>query len=681
MRPAHAERTGRPSIATLLARAERLTDVLPALHQRTLDLSGGTCSLLFELSPHGSRLQATSGFALETLEGGPWLPSPAERHLADAVLAGEPVFVEDAARRAPDLAGRLGTPSLCLLPLAVAGRTRGLLVIGFDADQRPPVDGLSGVADDFVLALELFRLRRQDDLHQDVRTLLDEFAATVSATLDVGTGLEIICHRARRLFGADRTSVWIHDRGARHLALRASSDRELLSTAARVSTDDLLSPASAAMRRSRSAAIHGESSIYTVAVPLRGCRRALGALVFDGVRIEPGGELHLLDRADEVGRQLSSALDSLQLIEEIGRSRAELEHVFDALPSLIAVTDPRGRIALANGAFAGRLHLTPSRVRGRPLSDCVGPQLAAWLEELERDARPGNAASPAEAATREVTDPVLGPLLVTVMERPDRAGQAGGLIVVARDLREEARTPGGEAVPQDAQAQKLAALGRFVAGLAHELNNPLQGVLGHLDLLRTTGALPKTLRPSMRTIYCEADRAAKIVRSLLMFAGSRRTSRRRVSLHSVLQKVITLRQAACRSLDIDVVRHYRTRLPRVLGDPLLLHQVFLNMFTNAEQAIAATGRNGRIEIATAAGDGRVRLTIRDTGTGIPPQALLRVFEPFYTTKDVGQGTGLGLAIAYGIVQDHGGRLTADNHPDGGAVLTVDLPAAPPRVTN
>jgi len=113
----------------------------------------------------------------------------------------------------------------------------------------------------------------------------------------------------------------------------------------------------------------------------------------------------------------------------------------------------------------------------------------------------------------------------------------------------------------------------------------------------------------------------------------------------------------------------------VKSDPLLLHQVFLNMVINAEQAISATGRPGRIELKTvvaAAGD-RVLVTVRDTGGGIPSGSLSRIFEPFYTTKEVGQGTGLGLAIAYGIIQDHGGRIAAANHPGGGAIFTVELP--------
>jgi two-component system sensor histidine kinase HupT/HoxJ len=156
-------------------------------------------------------------------------------------------------------------------------------------------------------------------------------------------------------------------------------------------------------------------------------------------------------------------------------------------------------------------------------------------------------------------------------------------------------------------------------------------------------------------------------------------ARRAISLNAVLQKVLALRQPAFRALDIEVVRHYEDHLPRLQGDPLLLHQVFLNIVMNAEQAVAAAGRPGRLEVGTAvAGGGTLVATVRDTGNGIPPDALARIFEPFYTTKEVGKGTGLGLAIVYGIVQEHGGQISAANHPEGGALFTVELPVAGPE---
>jgi signal transduction histidine kinase len=366
----------------------------------------------------------------------------------------------------------------------------------------------------------------------------------------------------------------------------------------------------------------------------------------------------------------------MQLIDEVQRSRRELENTFDSIAHLVVVSDRRGRIVHANEAFASRLNRTREQLLDRPVAECVGPELGAWLATHDASAVRPDGQSP---ATREVVDPVLrGPFMVTVTDLLNQDRERVGSVLVARDLTPQSKLEAEreELRKRLTQSEKLAALGQFVAGIAHELNNPLQGVLGHLELLRATGAFPKQLRREVQTIYREADRAAKIVRNLLVFAGSRGVARRAVSLTTVLQKVVALRAAACRALDIEVVRHYDEKLPRVQSDPLLLHQVFLNMIMNAEQAIAATGRPGRIEITARVSEPRHRIvvTIRDTGVGIPPEALPRIFEPFYTTKEVGKGTGLGLAIAYGIVQEHGGQISAGNHPEGGALFTVELPA-------
>jgi signal transduction histidine kinase len=314
----------------------------------------------------------------------------------------------------------------------------------------------------------------------------------------------------------------------------------------------------------------------------------------------------------------------------------------------------------------------------RPIAEYVGSELGAWI--AQQTALRAAATKADAAVTREVVDPVWrGPFTVTVTDLLNNDREPVGSVIVARDLTSQTRLEieREELRKRLTQSEKLAALGQFVAGIAHELNNPLQGVLGHLELLRTTGAFPKQLRREVGTIYREADRAAKIVRNLLVFAGSRRLVRRSVSLNVVLQKVLSLRAPAHRAIGIEVVRHYDDKLPRVQSDPLLLHQVFLNMVMNAEHAIAATGRSGRIEISTsvAAAAHRIVVTMRDTGTGIPEETLPRIFEPFYTTKEVGKGTGLGLAITYGIVQEHGGQILAANHPDGGAVFTVELPTA------
>ena len=216
-------------------------------------------------------------------------------------------------------------------------------------------------------------------------------------------------------------------------------------------------------------------------------------------------------------------------------------------------------------------------------------------------------------------------------------------MLVARDVTPQAELEAERAELRNrlVQSEKLAALGQFVAGIAHELNNPLQGVLGHLELLRATGAFPKALRRDMQRIYREADRAAKIVRNLLVFAGSRRLVRRRTSVNAALSRVLSLRAPAFRAANIEVVRRHADALPRVKGDPLLLQQALLNIVLNAEQAIGAGG--GRIETSTSVrregGGAQVVVQIRDTGPGIPAAAMPRLFEPFLHDKGSRQGHG------------------------------------------
>ena len=200
-----------PSLLALLAGASGLIELLPHLHQHAIDVTGGGCSLLFEHNPRNGSMQATSGYGLDELRTDPWIPGPDEAALvAQSFTRREATFVADLRRQMPDLADRLGTPAARLLPLARAGERIGLLAVGY---HEPPdsatftADG-STAADAFVTALEISRLRRRDELQRDLRELIDEFSASISATMNLTAGLEIFCLGAKRLFGADRTSVW-----------------------------------------------------------------------------------------------------------------------------------------------------------------------------------------------------------------------------------------------------------------------------------------------------------------------------------------------------------------------------------------------------------------------------------------------------------------------------------------
>jgi signal transduction histidine kinase/CheY-like chemotaxis protein len=223
------------------------------------------------------------------------------------------------------------------------------------------------------------------------------------------------------------------------------------------------------------------------------------------------------------------------------------------------------------------------------------------------------------------------------------------------------------------QAAKMSALGQLVSGVAHELNNPLSVVIGYGQLLLGRD-LPPGLKRPIELMVSQGDRMAKIVRNLLFFARQRPPERIRTRVNQVIDETLALRLNQLTLSGIVVERQFADDLPTISADTQQLQQVFLNLLLNAEQAILEAGRAGRIIVRTSpleAGPG-VRAEVIDDGPGITPDVLPHVFEPFYTTKEVGAGTGLGLSVSYGIVQEHGGRLFVESRP-GDTVFTVELP--------
>ncbi len=221
------------------------------------------------------------------------------------------------------------------------------------------------------------------------------------------------------------------------------------------------------------------------------------------------------------------------------------------------------------------------------------------------------------------------------------------------------------------QAEKLSAVGRAVSGVAHEINNPLMAIMGFSELLAEENAGELTPDLSQR-IYSQAKRCAKIVESLLSFARQKHAPAAAVDLNAVIHVALS---------DTEHERTHNTRvsldldpgLPEIGGSPAALRQVFVNIITNACQAMEPEG--GTLTIVSERRDGDVLLRFADTGPGIPEAALARIFDPFYTTKAMGQGTGLGLSVSHGIVHEYGGEITARNQPEGGAAFELRLPTA------
>ncbi|MCA1650000.1 MAG: hypothetical protein LC753_06830 [Acidobacteria bacterium] len=234
------------------------------------------------------------------------------------------------------------------------------------------------------------------------------------------------------------------------------------------------------------------------------------------------------------------------------------------------------------------------------------------------------------------------------------------------------------------QAEKLSAIGQLVAGVAHELNNPLTSVIGYAQLLEEeiVGSRPAEARPpaelahDLRRIAEESERAARIVRNLLAFARRQSSERVTQNLADLFARVLALRTYEMRLNTIELVTEFEPGLPDVVADGGQIQQALLNLVLNAERAMR--GRAGRRLVVGARYDAdaaAVELSVSDSGHGIEIGNLTRIFDPFFTTREVGEGTGLGLSICYGIVRDHGGQIQVESKVHVGTRFSILLPAS------
>jgi PAS domain S-box-containing protein len=222
------------------------------------------------------------------------------------------------------------------------------------------------------------------------------------------------------------------------------------------------------------------------------------------------------------------------------------------------------------------------------------------------------------------------------------------------------------------QSEKMSAIGQLIAGVAHELNNPLTAILGYAQLLESEG-LGERAADFVSKLFKQAQRTHRVVQSLLSFARQRKPQKQQVDICRVLEETLVLRDYDLKVNNIRLVRGIDSSVPAVTGDPHQLEQVFLNIINNAVDAILEAGPGGTLQLCVHPKDGKVNIEFHDTGKGIKEPH--RIFDPFYTTKSIGKGTGLGLSICYGIVKEHGGEISARNREEGGATIAVTLPAA------
>ncbi|HEX4379280.1 MAG TPA: PAS domain S-box protein [Candidatus Acidoferrum sp.] len=252
----------------------------------------------------------------------------------------------------------------------------------------------------------------------------------------------------------------------------------------------------------------------------------------------------------------------------------------------------------------------------------------------------------------------------------DETGKIDGVIISGRDVTDVKRLE-----EQLIQAEKLAAMGQMLAGVAHELNNPLTAILGVTELLRERAGMDDATKRQLDLTHRQARRAARIVQNLLEFSRPAAPQKKLLDVSNIIERTLQLHEHSLRRNSVSVEFHPQGGLFSVIGDANQLIQVFLNLISNAEHAIREVRESGRIQIRIGHIGPNVSVTVQDDGVGILPDALSKLFDPFYTTKRPGGGTGLGLSICTAIIREHGGSIDVETLPVGGSAFTVFLPLA------
>jgi PAS domain S-box-containing protein len=353
---------------------------------------------------------------------------------------------------------------------------------------------------------------------------------------------------------------------------------------------------------------------------------------------------------------------------ELQRERDFSGKILSNTQSLILVADTAGLISYANRRWyeAG---FEQHELLGHPLLELAAPGFVRPLSDALQAILRGGQVDNLELQIMRGNGQA-GQFSVNLSPMRDEQGNINSIVVVMTDITDSSELRG-----KLVHAEKMAAVGQLVSGVAHEVNNPLTAILGFADLLLENPDLPATALKDLRVILQEAQRTKQIVQNLLSFARQMPPQRNPVQLNLILRRTIQLRSYDFNSHGVEIIEHLDEGLPDVIGDAHQLQQVFLNILNNAYDAVHEVGRPARIEIiSTRVGDA-VEVSFSDNGYGISHPD--RIFDPFFTTKEVGKGTGLGLSICYGIVKEHGGEILCHNNTDGpGATFIVRFPAAP-----
>ncbi|HEU4403368.1 MAG TPA: ATP-binding protein [Candidatus Polarisedimenticolia bacterium] len=512
-----------------------------------------------------------------------------------------------------------------------------------------------------------------------------EITSATNSTLDLHEVLFVVVQRIAVLVHARRCSILTVDEGGRRATVLASSDdpkvggivldlekypeiRKALETRQAVVINDVDQEPMMKGVRSKVQALGFHSIIV---LPLMFRENLLGMLFLRAARAERRFSTDEITACQVVANASANALKNAMLYEQArsdARTRKEtadkLQSILDNSPDLIYTTDMQGRLTEFNRGGEVLLGYGRQEVLGKPCGELYEETDAR--DRMDALLKDGTLLNSFETTVRCREGAIKDVMVAAALLRDD-AGNPHGTVGIIKDI-----TDLKVARRHLVQAEKLSAVGEVVSGVAHELNNPLAGVLGYAQLLMGNRMDTRQQR-SVERIFESALRCQKIVQNLLAFARRHPSEKRYLGLNGIVEKTLDLKGYQLRVNNLKVIKKLDPGLPKTMLDFNQIQQVLLNVINNAQHALASHRGHGTLTIGTSVRGGTILLQVKDDGPGIPSETLGRIFDPFFTTKPVGEGTGLGLAVSYGIVRDHGGRIWADSRVGEGATISIELP--------
>jgi two-component system NtrC family sensor kinase len=612
---------------------------------------------------------------------------PGECFNGKVLTSGRPLLAKKASDD-PRLRSRApGIESMAGVPISSRGAILGVLGI---ASRKPSfftamdIQLLTTIGSQLGVAIENTKLIGQLQEKMKQIELISELSGIINSSLSIGTVFRIMVSEIRKLIDYSRASLLLFNERENNLLIFAL-DTEM-KTVMKKGVKAPLKGTSAGWvamhnrpwinRDLKDAEFPLDRKLFdegirsTISIPLYH-DKILGVFNLDST------ELHQYSEKDlqillPAAKHISIALENALLFEEIWREKKEWEKTFDAITDMVWIEDGSRRVIRANRTLLAKTGFSSVEIPGKWCWEILDKVGVGVVECLCADT-----ASCKSPAFKEMKGTAGGIFHFWAYPLIDEEGHLYAIVHYLKDVTAQKRLE-----QQLIRSDRLASLGTLVAGIAHEINNPLGIIAGYsealIDRARDKALLDNAAFEDfpeyLDTIHKEIFRCKNILRSLLDFARPSHGTFREIDINELIKEVILLVNHKAKRLSHRIDFRLNRDLPKVYADPGSLRQLFMNIIINS---IYFTPERGSITIATDPdGDGpcRIKVSVSDSGAGIAPEILDKVFNPFFTTKPVGEGTGLGLAISHKIVEEHGGTIDVESEMDRGTTFIIRLPA-------